>query len=107
MTTMDYGPRKRQTLTKVLSRGERSLLVVSSGKKQTWAHFSTHVHESKFFLQENKGIHFMPFMGEKLSYITCIEPFKLRFLHKVKDLHFSSSHLYIADESGLFLACDT
>lgn len=37
--------------------------------------------------------------------IFCIEPFKLRFLQKVKD--FGPSYAYNADESELFWACNT
>ncbi|XP_026476256.1 jerky protein homolog-like [Ctenocephalides felis] len=49
----------------------------------------------------------MTITGEKLSNnATCIEPFKLRFLQKVKDLNFNPSQVYNADESGItILTC--
>ncbi|XP_050535026.1 jerky protein homolog-like [Daktulosphaira vitifoliae] len=61
---------------------------------------------SKGWLEHFKsrhGIRLMTITGEKLSNdATCIEPFKLRFLQKVKDLNLNPSQVYNADESGLF-----
>ena len=61
---------------------------------------------SKGWLERFKschGIRLMTITGEKLSNdATSIEPFKLRFLQKAKDLNLNPSQVYNADESGLF-----
>ncbi|CAH2084544.1 unnamed protein product [Euphydryas editha] len=61
---------------------------------------------SKGWLERFKsrhGIRLMTITGKKLSNdATCIEPFKLRFLQRVKDLNLNPSQMYNADESELF-----
>lgn len=125
VSTTDCGPRKRQTLKKAEHpEVEEALNMWFLQERNRHAPTSGPMlaMKAKFFYKEitkkddfvaskgwlerfksRHGIRLMTITGEKLSNdATCIEPFKLRFLQKVNDLHLDPSQVYNADESGLF-----
>ncbi len=125
LSTTDCGPGKRQTLKKgehpeveealyMLFLQERNRHAPISGSMLAIKakYFYKEITKkddfvaSKGWLERFKschGIRLMTITGEKLSNdATSIEPFKLRFLQKAKDLNLNPSQVYNADESGLF-----
>lgn len=125
VSTTDCGPGKRQTLKKAEHPDvEEALYMWFLQERNRYTPISGPIlaMKARFFYKEitkkddfvashgwlerfksRHGIRLMTVTGEKLSNDTsCIEPFKLRFLQKVKDLDLCPSQVYNADESGLF-----
>lgn len=124
VSTTDCGPGKRQTLRKAENPEVEEALYMwflQERNRNTPISGPILAMKAKFFYKEitkkddfvaskgwlerfksRHGIRLMTVTGEKLSNdASCIEPFKLRFLQKVKNLDLCPSQVYNADESGL------